>query len=511
MASVDIPRKINFTDHFKNDNNLKKLDPLTFVLFGATGDLAKRKIFPSLFNLFLDKKIPDTITIFGIGRRDWSDDIFQANVAESLRNFSRRWTDEQPDEVNKFLNAFRYRQLDVTNREEYKELLGMIQNREEELGIKENRLFYLSVAPQLFDVITHNIKDSGLGTINGWKRLVIEKPFGHDLKSAQELHAKLMESFEEDEIFLIDHYLGKPMVQNIEALEFANPMFQALWNNKHIANVQITASETVGVEERAGYYDQAGAIRDMVQNHMLQLVMMTAMHKPTKISSTHIRDEKRKIMESLRPLTEVEVSKNVVRGQYSKGAIKNQIVPSYTEENGVDTSSTNHTFIAARLWIDDPFWSGVPFYIRTGKRMSAKTTKIVIEFKNSSDDLYQEKNEVTNPNLLIIEISPNPGVSILLNSKNPSNDGKIEPTLVKFITSEKDVPEAYELLLSDALKGDATFFVPYKEVELSWKWVQPILNAFEKNSVPLHMYPSGSMGPERSDQLLQEDGFKWWE
>ena len=225
------------------------------------------------------------------------------------------------------------------------------------------------------------------------------------------------------------------MVQNIETLEFANPMFQALWNNKHIANVQITASETVGVEERAGYYDQAGALRDMIQNHMLQLVMMTAMHKPIKNSAEHIREEKRKIIECLRPLEKGEVIKNVVRGQYSKGSIKGQSVPAYREENGIDAASMNNTFIAARLWIDDSFWSGVPFYIRSGKRMSEKTTKIVIEFKNTLDNLYEEKNEITIPNLLIIEISPNEGMAIQLNSKN--QEGKIEPTSEIYCQREK--------------------------------------------------------------------------
>ncbi|PLR80224.1 glucose-6-phosphate dehydrogenase [Bacillus sp. V33-4] len=485
------------------------MDSLTFVLFGATGDLAKRKIFPSLFNLFLDGKMPKSFAIIGLGRRDWTNDVFREHVQISITQFSRRQITDS-GKLDEFLGSFWYSSLDVTNNEGYRTLLRMIQNREEQLNIPENRLFYLSVAPEFFDVIVSNIKASGLQAIKGWKRLIIEKPFGHDLKSAQELNAKLSKAFQPDEIFLIDHYLGKPMVQNLEALEFANPMFKALWSNKYIANVQITASETVGVEERAGYYDHAGAIRDMVQNHMLQLVMMTAMHQPAQLSADDIRNEKTKIMESLRPLQKEDIVRNVVRGQYSEGYINDQPVPAYTNEPGIQDSSMNDTFIAARLWIDDLLWSGVPFYIRTGKRMREKSTRIVIEFKNPLEDVYRKKNEQTAPNLLSIDISPNQGVSLQFNSKNALKNGKIEPVTVKFFENQKDMPEAYELLLSDALRGDSTFFVQWKEVELSWKWVQPILDAFDQKIVPLHSYPSGSMGPEASHGLLREDGFSWW-
>lgn len=510
MNGVTIPRNIELVKNDVHVLNPLELDSLTFVLFGATGDLAKRKIFPSLFNLFLDKKMPKSFSIIGLGRREWTNETFQKHVEKSIQTFSRRLENSDVSKMKEFISAFRYSSLDVTDNEGYKQVLDMIQKREEELSIPENRLFYLSVAPEFFDVIALNIKKTGLGTIKGWKRLVIEKPFGHDLKSAQELNLKLRKAFEEDEIYLIDHYLGKPMVQNLETLVFANPMLQALWNNQHISNVQITASETVGVEGRAEYYDQAGVIRDMVQNHLLQLVMMTAMHKPEKLSANEIRKEKLNIMESLRPIQKDEVVRNLVRAQYGSGEINGEPVPSYREEPGIKAFSMNDTFIAARLWIDDAFWAGVPFYIRTGKRMKNKSTRIVVEFKNSIKDLYKEKNEETAPNLLIIEIDPNQVVSIQFNSKNPSNNSKIEPITVQFLANKENIPEGYELLLYDALNGDSTFFVQWKEVELSWKWVQPILESFEQNNLPLHLYRSGSMGPEAADQLLQEDGFKWW-
>ncbi|MGF2614569.1 glucose-6-phosphate dehydrogenase [Rossellomorea vietnamensis] len=485
------------------------MEAMTLVLFGATGDLAKRKIFPALYNLFLDQKLPLPISIIGVGRGVLSDTDFQNHVEDSLKTFSRRSLNDDSN-LEVFISAFRYSHVDAIKTEGYKGLLELVKQREEELKIPENRMFYLSVAPELFNVIAFNIKESGLGSTKGWKRLIVEKPFGHDLISAQELNDKLSKAFDEEEIFYIDHYLGKPMVQNLEALGFANPVLQALWNNQYIANVQITASETVGVEDRANYYDKAGAIRDMFQNHMLQMLMMTAMQLPKQISAEEIRNEKRKVIESLRPLKKEDVVNHVIRGQYGPGEIQGKPVVGYTGEPEVAPSSLNDTFVAARLYVDDDFWRGVPFYIRTGKRMTEKSTRIVIEFKNTLKELYRTQEEETAPNVLVIEINPNESVSLQLNSKNPLNNGKIEPVNVEFSAKQADVPEAYELLIYDAMRGDATFFAHWKEVELSWEWVQPILEAFEKNTIPLPLYPSGSMGPDASHQLLAEEGYKWW-
>jgi glucose-6-phosphate 1-dehydrogenase len=484
---------------------------MTFVLFGATGDLAKRKIFPALYNLYVDQKLPERISIIGLGRRQLSHLDFQEKVKESILTFSRR-LEHNASEMGGFLDAFRYSALDVTNSEDYQKLLQVVKQRENELEIKENRMFYLSVSPEFFDIIALNIKESGLGRTNGWKRLMIEKPFGHDLQSARELNDKLSRAFEEEEIYRIDHYLGKPMVQNLEALEFANPVLQSIWNQEHIANVQITASETVGVEERAGYYDQAGAIRDMVQNHMLQMLMMTAMHLPEKINASEIRNEKRKVMEALRTVRKEEVQSHIIRGQYISGEINDQSVVGYKEEPGVNSSSKTDTFVAARLWIDNPFWAKVPFYIRTGKRMKEKSTRIVIEFKNTLKLHYKDNDQKVEPNLLIIEISPDENVSLQLNSKNPLKNGKIEPVRINFSCEQTGigVPEAYERLIYDALIGDSTFFAHWKEVELSWEWVQPILEAFEEDLLPLYEYQSGSYGPDAANSLLLENGFKWW-
>ncbi|WP_338452301.1 glucose-6-phosphate dehydrogenase [Niallia oryzisoli] len=481
------------------------MEAMTFVLFGSTGDLAKRKIFPALYNLYLDQKLPSAISIIGLGRNQMSHQKFQHDVEQSIKTFSRRM-DNDHSHLDTFLEAFRYSVLDATKADDYRNLLNLVREREMELNIPGNRMFYLSVGPDLFGPIALNIKESGLGSTNGWKRLIIEKPFGRDLESARELNATLTEAFEEDEIYRIDHYLGKSMIQNLGSLEFSNPVLQTLLNNRHIANVQITASETVGVEERAGYYDKSGAIRDMFQNHMLQILMMTAMHIPKSNSPYDIRNEKRKVIEAVRPIKKDEVSLEIIRGQYRAGEINGSSVVSYRKEPGVDASSQNDTFVAARLWIDNPYWQGVPFYIRTGKRMAKKSTRIVIEFKNS---IKTGKSNRMDPNLLIIEINPNEKVSLQINSRNPIN-GKIEPVNISFSTQQSDIPEAYERLIQDALRGDSTFFAHWKEVEKSWEWVQPILDAFREELVPLYLYPAGSNGPEAANALLNKDGFKWW-
>lgn len=485
------------------------MDSSTFVLFGATGDLAKRKIYPALYNLFADGKLSGPLSVIGLGRRELSNETFQSQVLDSLRTFSRRPVADSA-ELQSFLLAFEYSVLDVGHPEDYKKLLGHVQRREQQLGIPENRMFYLSVGPEFFGPIAGNINASGLGDTKGWKRLIIEKPFGRDLKSARELNDSLNAAFTEEEIFRIDHFLGKPMVQNLEVLKYSNPVLRALWQNRYIANVQITAAETVGVEERAGYYDKSGALRDMFQNHMLQLVMMMAMQLPKDTTPEDVRSKKRHVIRSVRPLLKEEVARHVVRGQYAAGEIRGSQVVGYTSEPGIEASSQNETYLAARLWIDDPLWEAVPFYIRTGKRMKEKSTRIVIEFKEPFNDFHNKNRDKVNlaPNLLIIEIGPEEGISLQLNTKNPRQHGELEPVNITHELGDPNLPEAYENLIFDALLGDATFFAHWDEVELSWQWVQPIIEAVEEGALPLHLYAAGSFGPEAADQLLGDD--HWW-
>lgn len=484
------------------------MEPTTIVLFGATGDLAKRKIYPALYNLYLEKKLPETFSLIGMGRREWSDEFFQAQVEKSLHEFSRRQGDHES--VKSFVKAFRYSVLNITHKEDYIKLLQLVEQREAELGIPSNRLFYLSVGPEFFEPIAENIQASGLGSTQGWKRLVIEKPFGHDLQSARDLNRKLSESFTEEEIYRIDHYLGKPMVQKLETLHQSNPIMKALWNNRYISNVQITANETVGVEERASYYDHVGAVRDMFQNHMLQLLMMMAIQLPYNSTSENVGQKKKHIMESIQPLQKQTVGASIIRGQYVAGSIQGKPVHAYADEPGVAENTMNDTFIAAKLQIDDFFWRGVPFYIRTGKRMKEKSTRIVIEFKEPSGQGHLIKNNGSKPNLLVIEMSPDQSMTLQLNASDPDNKGEFKPVHIDLAPNQGDLAEAYENLIRDALHGDPTFFAHWDEVELSWAWVQPILDAFNENLLPLHLYPAGSYGPVESDAMLEAEGHHWW-
>lgn len=496
--------RTNPTD-IENQHEDLLTEDMTFVLFGATGDLAKRKLFPALYNLFIDGKLPKSISIIGLGRSHSSDEAFQSRIENTLHEFSRRPV--QVEHLPRFLANFRYCTFDATTQDSYSSLLDLIQTREKEYQLPENRLFYLSVAPSLIDDIATGLHDNGITKTTGWKRLLVEKPFGNNFQSARQLNEVLSQSFHDNEVYRIDHFLGKPIVQNLTTLAATNPIFDSLLNHKKIANIQITAFETVGVETRAEYYDTAGALLDMAQNHLLQLFMMSALHLRKQSTAHEIRKEKVKLMESLRLIFKDSVSKEVIRGQYEAGTVLNELVLGYKDEPGVPPSSMNDTYFAARLWVDDSRWKGIPFYIRTGKRMLEKSTKIVIEYKMTKAD--GPSVEGITPNLLIIEISPQQGISLKMNLLDPLSK-QFDPVTIDFHSNAETQPEAYELLLADALNGDATFFANWKEVEISWQWIQPILEAFQENSVPLHTYPAGSMGPEAANELLQEQKFIWW-
>lgn len=474
------------------------MEPATFVLFGATGDLAKRKIYPALYQLFVDQKLPSSFTLIGLGRRELSHETFQANVEQSLLTFSRSEVKDVVD-MKKFLQAFRYHVLDADRKEDYTKLLRLIEEREVEHNIIPNRMFYLSVGPEYFETIAANIHESGLGSSTGWKRLVIEKPFGHDLVSARQLNHKLNEAFNENDIYRIDHYLGKPMVQQMGQLLQSALTDQNLRNRK-IASVQISANETLGVEERAGYYDHTGAIRDMFQNHMLQLLMMLTIELPNRNSTDKVGKLKGKIVKSLMPLNKGNVRQHVVRGQYGSGEIKGKRVVGYTDEDGIAMESQNDTFIAAKLQVNDPFWRDTPIYIRTGKRLKEKVTRIVIEFKS----------EGPHKDLLTIEIGPNEGIFFQRSQVSMERVDDEISVRNQLSTIKEGVKDAYEILIHDAFVGDKTYFAHWDEVEISWEWVQPILDAYRDNLIPLQVYPAGSYGPQEANALLARDGFHWW-
>jgi glucose-6-phosphate 1-dehydrogenase len=406
-----------------------------FYLFGATGDLAKRKLFPALFSLYKEGKLAENFAVVGLARRPRTDDQFRTDVYESIVEFCRYKADDAAL-WNKFAEHFTYMSLDINNVDGFRELNKLSLELDQKFNIPGNRLFYLALAPELFGPVSFNLRDGGLLETDGWKRLVIEKPFGYDLETARKLNGQLSQVFKEEEIYRIDHYLGKEMVQNIEAIRFANAFFEPLWNNKHIANVQISLAETVGVEDRGGYYDKSGALRDMMQNHMLQMLTIIAMEPPSRLQPEDIRDEKVKVLRSLRPFKNgEEVRANVVRGQYSEGSTGSKALTGYRQEDSVNPESVTETYFGARVFVDNFRWAGVPFYIRTGKRLPVKTTEVVIEFKNVPENVLFRSGEEINPNLLVIRVNPMEGIYIKINAKRPGTDSDVQPVAMEFCQS----------------------------------------------------------------------------
>ncbi|MBD1378751.1 glucose-6-phosphate dehydrogenase [Metabacillus arenae] len=488
--------------------NIEHNPKAVIVIFGATGDLAKRKLFPSIYRLFQNKKIGREFSVVGVGRRAWTNDFFRENVKESIES-----SIHAPEALEEFSSHFYYHPFDVTNPSSYLELKDVLHNLDQKYDIPGNRMFYLAMAPEFFGTIASNLKKEGLTDTQGWSRLVIEKPFGHDLPSAEQLNNEIREAFSEDQIYRIDHYLGKEMVQNIEVIRFANAIFEPLWNSRFISNIQITSSESLGVEDRGRYYEKSGALRDMVQNHLIQMVALLAMEPPIKLTTNEIRSEKVKVLRALRSISGGEVNDFFVRGQYGTGQMNGKELPGYREENNVDDISNTETYVAGKLMIDNFRWAGVPFYIRTGKRMAAKSTKIVVQFKDIPMNLYYRDGENLDPNLLVIHIQPDEGITLHLNAKKSGGGIFTQPIKMDYCNNCIDginTPEAYEKLIYDSLCGDATNFTHWDEVALSWSFVDSISEYWQTQIADFPNYASGSMGPKAADMLLEKDGFHWW-
>jgi glucose-6-phosphate 1-dehydrogenase len=478
------------------------------MIFGATGDLANRKLFPSLYQLY-EKGNLDRFAVIGVARRSLSHEQFKQNVKDSILS-----SGNSSENIDEFISHFFYHSHDVTNSSSYTALNQLAGELDSSFQLDGNRIFYLAMAPEFFGTIAEHLKLDGLTNVDGFKRLVIEKPFGHDLASAKKLNQQIRTAFSENEIYRIDHYLGKEMVQNIEVIRFANAMFEPLWNNRYISNIQITSSEVLGVEERGRYYEKSGALRDMVQNHMLQMVALLAMEPPIRLTTDEIRSEKVRVLRALRQVQGLDVDKYFVRGQYGEGQINEDQLPAYRNEEMVDPNSNTETFVAGKLMIDNFRWAGVPFYIRTGKRMLTKQTKIVVQFKDIPMNLYYQTEQMLNPNLLVIHIQPEEGITLHFNAKKSGQS--LDATPVKLSFANKGIngmntPEAYELLLYDCMRGDATNFTHWDEVALSWSFVDNISNVWEKTKETRYPnYESGTMGPQGSINLLEKDGFHWW-
>ena len=486
--------------------------PCSIVIFGATGDLTHRKLLPALYNLAADGELPPAVTVIGFARRPKTDDDFRKEMEDSVKQFSRQTV---RDEIWKnFSQSLFYHQSDFADESGFKTLAERLQKIDQERGTRGNRLFYFAVGPEQFEPILKHLKAAGLNKApdGSWARVIVEKPFGTDLASARELNRVISNSFSEEQTYRIDHFLGKETAQNILVLRFANAIFAPLWNRRYMDHIQITAAETLGVESRGGYYETAGALRDMVQNHLLQLLCLVAMEAPTDLSADSIRDEKVKVVRSLRHFTLDQIAANVVRAQYAEGAINGQSVPPYRKEEKVDPKSMTDTFVALRLHIDNwRFWN-VPVYMRVGKRLPKSATEISIHFKKAPMVLFNK--ETNEANVLVIRIQPDEGISLRIQAKMPGTSFRIEPVKMDFhygTTFGKASPEAYERLLLDAMSGDATLFARRDEVEEAWAFIDTIEDAWsaKKKGTDLYFYPAGSWGPDQADELLARDGRSW--
>ncbi|HHT27677.1 MAG TPA: glucose-6-phosphate dehydrogenase [Firmicutes bacterium] len=489
----------------------RTLPPCVFVIFGATGDLARRKLFPALYNLYAEGILPSRFAVVGVGRRLADQEAFLADVWAAIERFSRKIN---PELRESFLALIHYHRFDLADKTGFAQLAADLRRIDNERGTSGNRVYCLSVGPDQFEIVIDQLKEHRLVSNNdgAWQRVMVEKPFGRDLTTATNLNAKITGVFPEHSIFRIDHYLGKEMLQNLVAIRFANALFEPLWNSRYIDNVQLSVAESEGVGTRARYYESAGALRDVVQNHLLQMLTLVAMEPPVDLSSEAIRDEKVKVLRSLQPMTPAEIRRNTVRGQYGAGKIMGEAVPAYRDELNVAPQSTVETYAALRLEVPNFRWAGVPFYLRTGKRMPFRSAEIVIEFKSLPGVLYFRQQPPIAPNLLVIKVQPEEGVAIQFNTQGMGNNKGIIPVQMDFCQNcrfPSQSPEAYERLIADAILGDPTLFTRWDEVAHQWRYIDQIAAAWAENGAELPLYSAGSWGPEEADQLLRREGRRW--
>jgi glucose-6-phosphate 1-dehydrogenase len=489
---------------------VKKALPAAITIFGAKGDLTKRKLIPALYNLFIGGHLPEITSIYCVDGIAAEEAAFKADLLSGVNEFSRQGKAE-PGQWTAFAAKLTYIQGDFLKGETYsglKKMLDAFDKQNKELG---SRMFYFAVAPRFIEIIGEALYKCKLCNREGLDRIVVEKPFGTDLDSARKLNRFLSKRFSEKQIYRIDHYLGKETVQNIMAFRFANYVFEPLWNKKYIDHIQISVAEEVGVGKRGGYYDSSGALRDMIQNHLLQLLCIVGMECPDAYKAELIRDAKVKVLKSMRIYTPGEVFKNVIRGQYTEGEINHIPRPGYREEGQVASGSNTETFVAARMFIDNERWRGVPFFLRTGKSMPKQSSVIVIQFKDSPHKIF--KDDII-PNRLIISIQPELEISLLFESKVPGLHMKLLPVEMDFMYQDaytESLPEAYEALLLDVLQGDATLFMRADQVEAAWKVVMPIVDAWRKSPAKqLHLYKAGSWGPTASNAILKPHAREWF-
>jgi glucose-6-phosphate 1-dehydrogenase len=483
----------------------RKPDPCILTIFGASGDLTQRKLIPALYSLAFRRLLPDKFGIVGVARAEESDEEFRDRMKEAVQNHAR---DEFRDDVWDVLSAgMRYVATDFADEQGENRLATTLAELDEERGTNGNRVYYLAIPPVVFGTVVEALGKRR--TADGWTRLIVEKPFGHDLESARELNRSIEAYFKENEIFRIDHYLGKETVQNMLALRFANGIFEPIWNRQFVDHVQITVAESIGIEGRAGYYEKSGAIRDIFQNHLLQLLAITAMEPPIDLTADSVRNEKVKVLRAMH----TPGPKSVVRGQYGRGFVEGEEVPGYREEEGVDPQSTTDTYVAAKLYVDNWRWADTPFYVRMGKRLARRETTIAIEFKRAPHPPFEElSSEGLRPNVLIVHVQPDEGISLAMGAKVPGQGMNIRTVHMDFLYGgafRTGLPEAYERLILDAMLGDATLFTRIDEVEEQWSLVDAMVAPWARDRPAFPNYPAGTWGPPSADDLLIRDGRAW--
>ncbi|OGI58879.1 MAG: glucose-6-phosphate dehydrogenase [Candidatus Muproteobacteria bacterium RBG_19FT_COMBO_61_10] len=482
--------------------------PCSFVIFGATGNLASNKLLPGLYHLDAAARLPETLHFIAVARRPWSHEEWQAHMLDILRaNLGERFN---PTVYTRFSRRFLYQQGDVHDIEAYRTLMATLSRPE--VGSCSNVVFYLAIKPAEFPAVVTNLDKVGLSKTNGRHRIVVEKPFGEDIESAHMLNSLLHKHFDEDQIYRIDHYLGKETVQNLLVFRFANTLIEPLWNRNFIDHVQITVAEDIGIGNRADYYDKTGTLRDMLQNHLMQLLTVVAMEPPPALEADALRDEKVKVLRSIRPISRRSVHAHAFRAQYRGGAIQGQAVPGYPQEPGVEANSVTETYVAAKFYIDNWRWRGVPFYLRTGKRMAKQTSLIAIRFRHPPQQLFRETPvETLAPNWILLSLQPNESMHMEIHVKQPGldMDTRVLQLNASYRVSDETPLDAYEALLLDVIEGDRTLFIRFDEVEWAWRVVDPILKYWAQEREFIHTYPAGSWGPGEADRLFDSEDQMW--
>lgn len=484
------------------------------VIFGSNGDLAKRKLLPAIFQLFIDNLLPEHFVVLGAGSQEKDEQTYRIDVRESLNTFVKKTVSDNALQLDNFLEKIYYKKVNNQTEEDFGALKEYIDQLSAKLEIPQNIVYYFSIPPFLYEVVAASLVKYGLNTEeNGWKRIIVEKPFGYSYETAVDLDKKLHSGFNEDQIYRIDHYLGKETVQNIMVTRFSNGFFEPIWNRKYVQRIEITASEKIGVGNRGGYYDTSGAMRDMIQNHLLQVLAVVAMEPPSVFDSDSIRNETVKVLQALRPIKANEVANYVVRGQYISGQVGEEVQNGYRQETGVAPNSKTETFVALKVFIDNWRWGDVPFYIRTGKQLPERVTEVVIHLKPAPHQLFKQLCLTEPNNMIILRIHPDAGVAIDFGMKIPGAGFKVQNVNMAFHYSdlaEKKISEAYERLLLDCMTGDSTLYARADAVKASWKFVDTILQAWKNNpDIPLYFYESGTWGPNESNALFDDKYVKW--